>query len=343
MESRTTPRIIEGIALSFPHTFTAIVTAMVLATTITPEAMAFDVSPTVLSYTASSASPTPPSQTVAFSKNSITSRSWTASGNAPWITVSPSSGTIARGQDQITVKVNASSMGVGTYNGTVNIRIGRKQNSAVSVTLVVSDGTATTTPSGSTSTSSSIMSTPSILLNPVSLNFSGTAGGAVPLAQTFNLSNPTGGTLTWTLTKSASWLGLNVASGTTTTEIDAVAASASTSGLAAGTYSTAIVVAASGSSNSPQTIPVTLTLNPPTSNGTASLIWDPNTDTNLAGYNVYIGTQPGIYGPPISIGLNASYTVGSLTGGKTYYFSVTAFDSNGNESQHSAEVSKLIM
>jgi len=148
MESRTTPRIIEGISQKFPHTCTAILTAMVLATTITSEAMAFDVSPTALSYTASSASPTPPSQTVAFSKNSITSRSWTASGNAPWITVSPSSGTIAREQDQITVKVNASSMGVGTYNGTVNIRIGGKQNSAVSVTLVVSDGTAITTSSG---------------------------------------------------------------------------------------------------------------------------------------------------------------------------------------------------
>ena len=342
MEHKTTFRIMQGTSQKFPCTCAAILTVMVLATTVTSEAGELSLSPTALSYTASSATPTPPSQSVTFSKNSIVSRSWTASVDAPWITVSPSTGTLTREQDQITVKVNASGMGVGTYNGTVSIISGGKQNSAVPVTLVVSGGTATTTSSSTTSTSSSTTSTPSILLNPVSLSFSGTAGGTAPLGQTFNLSNPTGGTLTWTLTESASWLGLNVASGTTTTEIDAISASVSTSGLAAGTYSTAIAVTASGASNSPQTIPVTLTLNPPTTNGTASLSWDPSTNTSLAGYNVYMGTQPGIYGSPTSAGLNTSYTVGSLTGGKTYYFAVTAVDTAGVESSQSNEVSKVI-
>lgn len=248
--------------------------------------------------------------------------------------MSPSTGTIAREQDQITVNVNASGLAAGTYNGTVTITIGGNQISAVSVTLVVSGGTATTT-------SSSTTTTPSILLNPTSLSFSGTAGGANPLAQTINLSNPTGGTLTWSLTESASWLGLNVTSGTTTTEIDAISASISTSGLAAGSYSTAITVTASGASNSPQTIPVTLTLSAPTI-GSASLTWLASTATDLAGYNLYTGTQSGVYGPPVSVGLNTSYTAGNLTGGKTYYFSVTAVSTAGTESQHSNEVYKTI-
>jgi fibronectin type III domain protein/BACON domain-containing protein len=265
----------------------------------------------------------------------MTTRSWTASGDAGWISVSPSTGTITREQDQITVNVNASGLASGTYNGTVKVIIGGNQASAVSVTLVVSGGTAT-------NTSSSTTVTPSILLNPTSLSFSGTAGGANPLAQTVNLSNPTGGTLTWTLTESASWLGLNVTGGTTTTEIDAISASISASGLAAGTYSTAITVAASGASNSPQIIPVTLTLSAPTTNGSASLTWLASTATDLAGYNLYTGTQSGVYGPPVSVGLNTSYTAGNLTGGKTYYFSVTAVNTAGTESLHSNEVYKAI-
>lgn len=300
------------------------------------EALAFPVSPSTLNYSASSGSPTPSAQTVTFSKNSMVSRSWTASGNTAWITVSPSSGTIAREKDQITVNVNASGLAAGTYNGTVNIAIGG-QNSLVSVTLVVSGGTATPT-----SATGGTTATPSILLNPPSLSFSGTAGGAMPLAQTFNIANPTGGTLTWTLNESAAWLGLNVTSGTTTTEVDGISASVSTTGLAAGTYSTAITVTASGSTNSPQTIPVILTLSAPTTNGTASLTWQPSTDTNLAKYNLYMGTQPGIYGPPVSVGLNTSYTAGNLAGGKTYYFSVTAVNTAGAESSHSNEVNKNI-
>jgi BACON domain-containing protein/fibronectin type III domain protein len=300
------------------------------------EALAFPVSPSTLNYSASSGSPTPSAQTVTFSKNSMVSRSWTASGNTAWITVSPSSGTIAREKDQITVNVNASGLAAGTYNGTVNIAIGG-QISLVSVTLVVSGGTVTPT-----SATGGTTATPSILLNPPSLSFSGTAGGAMPLAQTFNIANPTGGTLTWTLNESAAWLGLNVTSGTTTTEVDGISASVSTTGLAAGTYSTAITVTASGSTNSPQTIPVILTLSAPTTNGTASLTWQPSTDTNLAKYNLYMGTQPGIYGPPVSVGLNTSYTAGNLTGGKTYYFSVTAVNTAGAESARSNEVNKSI-
>lgn len=317
--------------------FILFLAAFSLGSTIS-QVWAFPVSPTTLSFSASTGSPTPPAQTVTFSKNSLTSRPWTASGNAAWLSVSPSSGSIAREQDQIAVQVNATGLPVGTYSGTVSITVtdknGRNQVTPVAVSLAVSGTTAT-------STSSTTTSTPSILLNPVSLSFSGTAGGATPLAQTFNITNPTGGTLTWTLTESASWLGLNVSSGTTTTEIDAISASVSTSGLAAGTYSTAITIAASGASNSPQTIPVILTLSAPTI-GSASLTWDPITDTSLAGYNLYLGTQPGVYGPPISVGLNTAYTAGNLTGGKTYYFSVTAVNTTGAESAHSNEVNKTI-
>ena len=201
----------------------------------------------------------------------------------------------------------------------------------VPVTLAVSEGATKTTPS--------------ILLNPISLSFSGTAGGAVPLAQTINLTNPTGGTLTWTLTEFTSWLGLNIASGTTTTETDQISASVGISGLSAGTYSTIISVTASGSANSPQQIPVSLTLSQPTTvtTGSAGLSWAANTEPDLAGYKVYIGTQSGLYNPPVTLGTVTAYTATNLASGKTYYFCVSAIDSARNESPCSAEVSKPIL
>jgi hypothetical protein len=312
-------------------------TALFLAASaMASEGLAFPVAPSTLSYAASMTSPTPPSQTVTFSKKSLVPRPWTASGDVAWIAISPSSGTISREQDQIVVQVNATGMATGTYSGTVRIAItdknDRVQVTPVSVTLTVTGGSATATATV----------TPSILLNPMSLSFSGVAGGPAPLAKPITVSNPTGGTLTWTLTETAAWLGLNITSGTTTTETDSISASVSTTGLAAGSYNTVITVTASGSSNSPQAIPVTLTLTTPTTTGTATLTWDANTETDVTGYNVYMGTQPGLYGPPMSVGNTTSYTVGNLTGGRTYYFSLTAVDSAGNESQPSSEVSKSV-
>jgi Fibronectin type III domain/Viral BACON domain len=317
----------------------ALIVAAATVVAMASEGLAFPVAPTVLTYSASSTNPTPPPQTVTFSKKSLVPRPWNASGDAAWMTINPSSGTIAREQDQITVQINATGMAAGTYSGTVRISISdkndRTQVTPVSVTLVVTGGSGT-----SGSGSGSI--TPSIALNPTSLSFSGVQGGPSPLAKPIMLSNPNGGTLTWTLTETAAWLGLNVMSGTTTTETDSISASVSTTGLLAGSYSTAITVTAAGSSNSPQTIPVVLTVTPPTTNGTATLTWTPNTETDLAGYNVYMGTKSGAYGAPVSVGTATTYTVGNLVGGATYYFTVTALNSAGAESLHSSEVSKPV-
>lgn len=326
--------------MRLPHW--AVLLAAITVLGLASEGYAFPVAPSTLTYNASATSLTPPSQTVTFriasNKRSLVSRTWTASGDAGWMSISPASGTIAGDQGQVAVQVNATGMAAGSYIGTVRITINdrRSQVSSVSVSLVV---TGTTTTVGTLGASSP---TPSILLNPASLSFSGVQGGAPPLAKPITLSNPTGGTLTWTLTEPATWLALNIASGTTTTEIDSISASVSTSGLIAGSYSTVITVSASGSSNSPQVIPVSLTVTAPTTNGSATLTWAPNTETDLAGYKVYMGTRSGLYGSPVSVGTATSFTAGNLTGGVTYYFSVTALNNSGVESLHSSEVSKPV-
>jgi len=85
--------------------------------------------------------------------------------------------------------------------------------------------------------------------------------------------------------------------------------------------------------------------------GAATLSWLPpteNTDgsalTNLAGYNIYYGTEAGNYTEVITIsnpGI-AEYLVENLPSGNTYYFVITAFDADGNESEYSPTGSKTI-
>lgn len=76
---------------------------------------------------------------------------------------------------------------------------------------------------------------------------------------------------------------------------------------------------------------------------TIELSWAANTESDLAGYKVYQGTASGSYGAPVDVGNVTSHTV-SLTPsvGTTYYFSVTAYDTSGNESLKSDEVSIFI-
>lgn len=84
----------------------------------------------------------------------------------------------------------------------------------------------------------------------------------------------------------------------------------------------------------------------------ATLSWIPPTThvdgtplTDLVGYKVYYGTASGTYTQVVDAGLTATpstptYTVINLVTGNTYYFAVTAYNTSGNESSYSNEVSK---
>ena len=72
----------------------------------------------------------------------------------------------------------------------------------------------------------------------------------------------------------------------------------------------------------------------------ATLQWAPNQESDLAGYRVYHGTTSGNYGIPQNTGMTPSYQYTDLEPNKTHYFSVTAYDTSGNESPPSSEISK---
>ncbi len=78
------------------------------------------------------------------------------------------------------------------------------------------------------------------------------------------------------------------------------------------------------------------------SNATAAqvtLAWDPNTESDLAGYKIHYGTASNSYSVHIDVHNVTTYTVTGLTDGQTYYLAATAYDASGNESGYSNSVS----
>jgi hypothetical protein len=295
-----------------------------LALTAAASSPAIGLNTTSLGFAGTVGGTNPSAQTIAVSNVGGGTLTWSATDNATWLTLSPLSGT---NTGTVTASVTLAGLLSGSYPATVTVTATGATAKTVPVTLTVT---------GSTSSGT-------IGFSPANLAFSGTVGGTNPAAQSFALTNIGGGTLSWTLSDNATWLQLNTASGTTTTETDTINASVATSGLAAGTYNATVTVTASGSTNSPQQIPVSLTLRASTA-GTATLTWNANAESDVAGYKVYQGTGSGTYGAPLSTlpKTATSFTATGLQNGTTYFFVITAYDTAGNESTYSNEVSKSI-
>ncbi len=80
-----------------------------------------------------------------------------------------------------------------------------------------------------------------------------------------------------------------------------------------------------------------------------NLAWNPNSESDLAGYKIYYGNSSGNYNTNIDVGNQTSYSItpegtgeGSLTNiglieGQIYYFALTAYDTSDNESGYSTE------
>jgi fibronectin type 3 domain-containing protein len=74
-----------------------------------------------------------------------------------------------------------------------------------------------------------------------------------------------------------------------------------------------------------------------------SLIWLPNTESDLAGYYVFRSGEEHNYKKLTQERITtASYTDSSVEKGKTYYYRIMAVDFSGNESNYSEEVSDKV-
>lgn len=73
-----------------------------------------------------------------------------------------------------------------------------------------------------------------------------------------------------------------------------------------------------------------------------TLAWDPNTETDLAGYNIFYGLESRVYTQSIDVGNVVEFTIDGLDENATYYYAATAYDTDGNESDYSDELVHVI-
>jgi hypothetical protein len=195
------------------------------------------VSPSSLSFSAVAGGSNPASQSVQITNTGAGTLSFTDSKSQSWLTVSPSSGSAPA---TLTASVNISGLQAGTYTDSIQVSAAGAQSSpqTVSVTLTIS-------------------TSPVLSVSPSSLSFSAVAGGSNPASQTVQITNAGGGTLSFTASKSQSWLTVSPSSGSAPATLTA---SVNISGLQAGTYTDSITVTGQGAQNSPRTVSVTLTI-----------------------------------------------------------------------------------
>lgn len=218
-------------------------------------------------------------------------------------------------------------------------------------------------------------------VSPTAVTFYAIEGAADPSSQAISVSKGNNRQTKLTATDNAAWLAVSPSSAIITSATQ-VSMAAKVSGLRAGTYTATVTIKLDkgGSTVVPVTLsvlpattlsttstttsttePTTSTTSSTTSSTTdsttssitttttfvsstksVSVAWDPVTSTGLAGYKVYVGTAPGTYGTPIDVGNVTSSSVNSLLIGTTYYFFVTAYNTDGLESLPSTEVSRTI-
>ena len=69
-----------------------------------------------------------------------------------------------------------------------------------------------------------------------------------------------------------------------------------------------------------------------------TLAWDRNSDSDISGYKVYYGTSSRTYPFVLDSGNTTTQFIDNLQSGITYYFAVTAYNADGQESDFSGEL-----
>jgi len=169
------------------------------------------------------------------------------SEDVSWLSCKPTSGTSTGEHDTIVITYAASALPVGSYSTNVTISPA---------------GTSTTPQTVQVKLTVTEPPPPAISLSPTTLGASCVEGKNVG-AQSFEVWNSGGKTLNYSISDNASWLSCTPTTGTSTEERDTITVNFATSDLWPGTYSATITITASGATNTPQTIRVSVTVAAP--------------------------------------------------------------------------------
>ena len=169
------------------------------------------------------------------SANYQVATSTTSGGN--WLSATPAGGTTP---GTITVAINGAGLAAGIYSGSIGISSSDISNSPVQIPVTLAVGAA------------------SLAVTPATVSLLATPGSSAPLTQVIALSGGSAPfTATAATTNGGNWLSVNPLTGNTP---GSITLTASPVGLTSGTYNGSITIASTGFANSPQIIPVTLTI-----------------------------------------------------------------------------------
>ncbi|HSH93952.1 MAG TPA: putative Ig domain-containing protein, partial [Roseimicrobium sp.] len=174
--------------------------AMLITLSTPPDALL--VSGTDLTTSGPAGGPFTPSSTTYTLKNSgVSSLNWTMSSTQSWLTVFPSSGTLAAGATAtVTVSPNseANALGVGVATSTLNV-------------VDTTSGITQTRPATLT-----VLGPPNMTVSPAgSLSFRGNVGGPfTPASVTYTITNTGAPSMTWAASNTSGWLSLSSSGGT---------------------------------------------------------------------------------------------------------------------------------
>ncbi len=73
-----------------------------------------------------------------------------------------------------------------------------------------------------------------------------------------------------------------------------------------------------------------------------TLAWNANSEPTVTGYKVYYGTASRVYSAVIDVGNWTSCVISGLQEGITYFFTATAYNSEGDESSYAGEISYTV-
>lgn len=210
-------------------------------------------SPAALTFTGTTGSPDPESQTITVNNPGVRTLTWGASvgleNGANWLRISPSSGEVSPGASStITVSTALLNLAPGTYKGEIHFtNKGKEAAQGTPQDIYVS---------------LTVAPLCTLALSPANFSFTATAGQGSPAAQSLNVRVASGCTTSqpWSSTVSTTsggkWLVTSASNGSTPGQVKI---SVAMTGLAAGSYTGAITFT---SKMGQQIVPVSLTIRP---------------------------------------------------------------------------------
>ncbi len=223
--------------------------------------------PASISFTATEGGGNPPSQVLNISNSGSGDLIWSVRDDAPWLSLSPISGSSTGRADTDTVRVSANiaQMNAGNHNTTITISAPGSANTprSVPVNLILLPRASATTAT--------------IANTPASIGFTASQGGANPPGQNLTIWNSGIGDLAWTVRDDATWLTLSPISGSSTGQADSdtVRITVNVTGVRAGSHVATITISAPGATNSPRSVPVSLTILPQQTGSAATIAQTP--------------------------------------------------------------------